>query len=306
MWSLWILVTFLCAATSEGTANEMLQSSDGLFEQGRYREAEAGYRRAIQADPTLYRAHLGLAMVLHRGGRRDEAIEACKAAIGTRQDGLEAYYLLADFLLEAQRNEEAASNYEQLRKLNPHDAEIHHGLGTALSRLGRWTEAVGALREAIRLNPSYVSAHYSLGLALGALGQHEALRLDASYPKIHYSRGVILERLGNTRGAEEAYRRGIKQQSSDADGYRALGRLLVATGRYDDAVSVAQGLVQLEPESASSHLNHGYALSLAGRHSLALNAFDRALTMDPKALNASPTLEQAYKRSLRAAGSDGR
>lgn len=56
------------------------------FVSGRLDEAAAGYRAALDADPTLAIAWNGLAMVLERQGDLDGAIEAAKQLVALEPD----------------------------------------------------------------------------------------------------------------------------------------------------------------------------------------------------------------------------
>ena len=114
--------------------------------QGRYPEAEAGYREAIRTEPDRLKAYLGLGLVLRRQRRSAEAEAVFKHAILLKPDGVSA----------------------------------HMELGGALFEQGRYPEAAAAYREAIRLRPDFAQAHVSLGLSARAARAPTATRSPRS------------------------------------------------------------------------------------------------------------------------------
>lgn len=73
-------------------------------------EAEAAFRRALGPDDM--EAYNYLAVVLKAQGRLDEAIEACRRAIGIKPDYAEGHVHLADCLLLDGQFEEGLREYE--------------------------------------------------------------------------------------------------------------------------------------------------------------------------------------------------
>ena len=61
----------------------------------------------------------------------------------------------------------------------------------------------------------------------------------------------------------------------------SLAGLLLAQGRYEDAVSRYRTLVKIEPGNAATHSQIGIAFFKTGRAEEALASFDRALSLDP-------------------------
>ncbi len=96
------------AETQRGTA---------LIYDDRLQDAAAAFERAIERDPTHYRALTNLGNVALEDGRVDDAIEA----------------------------------YEQALKLNDDFANAHHNLAVAYRRKGQLNKSVRSLRRAQRL-----------------------------------------------------------------------------------------------------------------------------------------------------------
>ncbi|QPC30099.1 tetratricopeptide repeat protein [Caldimonas thermodepolymerans] len=90
-----------------------------LEEAGRYGEAEAAFRRALELDPKLDRAWYGLGLVLIRAHRFDEAIEALKRNTELQPMSPYAWYQLARVHVDRHEPEEAAKIIRHLKGFEP-------------------------------------------------------------------------------------------------------------------------------------------------------------------------------------------
>ena len=119
---------------------------------GQFAAAVENYKQAIEYDPTLTQAYLGL----------------------------------GNIYMNHQINYElAVPVWKRLTALTPDDASIHALLGTALYQLKRYDEALAAFRHATRPNasPSVLAiAHHNIGLTHLKMGQRE--KALAAYTKL--------------------------------------------------------------------------------------------------------------------------
>ncbi|WP_233801043.1 tetratricopeptide repeat-containing sulfotransferase family protein [Paraburkholderia sp. HP33-1] len=90
------------------------------------------------------------------------------------------YERRAATLAALSRFAEAEAGYRVAIARDPHDPDLHHGLGWVLEQLHRLEAAVDAYREAVRLNPLAAGSSNNMGNCLQALGRfdeaHEAYR----------------------------------------------------------------------------------------------------------------------------------
>jgi len=95
------------------------------------------------------------------------------------------------------KTDEAMFHFEQALRIEPTEATIHSGLGSALLKLGRRREALNHLKQAIDTDPNLVSARCSLGVALLEEGRAEesieqlraAIAIDPDRGDAHYNLG---------------------------------------------------------------------------------------------------------------------
>ena len=130
-----------------------------------YKEAEDVFRDLIaKGDPEPTSA-IGLAQVLMRKGRSEEAAQVLDEA----QKRLGSSFLLAYFhgimLSRTARPEEALQQLREAVRLNPQSADAHQWLGKAELRAMQIDQAIADLSEALRLDPNNQPARRLLAQA---------------------------------------------------------------------------------------------------------------------------------------------
>ena len=137
---------------------------------GQYKEAENAFRTLVDADDPLPTSYVGLAQVLLREGRAEDAttvLSAAKQKIG--ENFLLSYFLGLSFDRSGKRMEARAAFKDAVR-LDPKNAEAHLGLGKTELALGHLNDAIGELEEALRLNPGNPQARRLLSQAYRRAG----------------------------------------------------------------------------------------------------------------------------------------
>ncbi len=166
------------------------QLSGEIFEiQGRYQDAAAEYRKAIQKNPTALNLHfrLGRALLLesHEPSNLQQARKEFEAELALNPGDAVAEYQVGQILLTEQNRPGAATRFEKAVALNPDFAEALVALAKIRSDAKQYSEAIGLLQRAIKLQPSSESAHYNLMLAYRNAGRAaDAQREKAAIDKL--------------------------------------------------------------------------------------------------------------------------
>jgi DNA-binding winged helix-turn-helix (wHTH) protein/TolB-like protein/Tfp pilus assembly protein PilF len=146
-----------------------------------YDQAEQGFRRAIEENPSYPTAHQWYAFLLAALGRHEEAIAHAQRAI--ELDPL-SLVINADggmVLLFARRSGEAQAQFQRALDLDPNFAYVRFGLGHALLQQGRFEDAVAELTRASELSGGNSAMRASLAYALALAGRRsEAAAIDRS------------------------------------------------------------------------------------------------------------------------------
>ncbi len=153
-------------------------------DRGRYKEAEAAYRRALAVTPDYPEAHSELGQLLLVQARSREALYHLKRANELCGFSERTHYLLGIGLRASGDSVEAERVFRKAISIAPY-GPAHRELGVLLLEQGRIAEAEGLLLEAVRCDPSDLDAWYKLGqcyFLLGSYGKAEdalqgALRL---------------------------------------------------------------------------------------------------------------------------------
>lgn len=198
--------------------------------------AEQAYRLVLRDDPDHADALCLLGAVCLALGRFDEAVAHLRRALQVRPDYPEAHNNLGIGLGETGRLGEAEVSFRAALRLRPGYAEAHNNLGTVLRDAGRLDEAEASFRDAIRLKPDYAEAHMNLGVALSDRGAFEEAIPSLEWSlRIHPGSSVARANLANAlrdKGeldrAEEVYLEALRSDPDNAEAHynRALGQLL--------------------------------------------------------------------------------
>jgi tetratricopeptide (TPR) repeat protein len=161
------------------------QLSGEIFEiDGRYAEAAAEYRKAIQKNPAALNLHfrLGRALLLssHEPASLRDAHREFEAELALNPSDAVAEYEIGR-ILEAEQNPAAAApHFEKAAALDPNFAEAL----IALAKV-KPAEAVSLLERAAKLQPESESAHYALMMAYRNAGRTaDAQREKAVFDKL--------------------------------------------------------------------------------------------------------------------------
>jgi Tfp pilus assembly protein PilF len=205
-------------------------------------------RRAVELDPDLAEAHTSLGM------------------------GLE--WLEWDFA-------GAEREYKRALELNPDYATGHQRYGVFLVLSGRSDEGLRELRRALELDPASLPINADLGTYLcGSLGQPDegleqlkkTRELAPTWPRIH---GLL-----STCYAEKGMWNEAVQElvSIGAPGFVARVRMLVATGKRDEAFRIIAEMKERSKQQYISPLAFANVYASVGDKEQALEYLEKAYT----------------------------
>lgn len=204
---------------------------------------------------------------------------------------------------ELQRVERAAQPTR-----SPRAFELFARAQTAISRGGQEGNeaAVDLLSRAIEADASFAVAQYTLGTVHQALGnrwkaaaQYRAsTQIDPTYPEPFKALGDLLlaapRRLYDQ--AVEAYGRAIELRPFYADAHVGLGDAKAAKGDIDGAVAAYQKALTFNAVNARVHMSLGKIyFNEQGLYYEAVNAFKKAIDLDPNAVEARMGLGEVYE-----------
>ncbi|WP_423378012.1 tetratricopeptide repeat protein [Burkholderia sp. LMG 32019] len=251
-------------------------------------DAEAWWRRVIDAMPTFEPPYDGLGALLVSQGRLPDAEALLRRQLASVTPLRASHHHRFGKVLEALgRLDEAEQALGQALLIEPQSADVLTDLGNLLRVLGRQAEAELAYRLAIAVRADHVLAHANLGAILvdmqrlpeAEAASRQTLALCPDHPEAHYNLGVALQNLDRLPEAEAAYRDAIRYRPGLPQPHNNLGCVLRAQGRHDEAMAVFADALALAPDMAEVHYNLGTTFAHAGRHDDAEHAYRRALEL---------------------------
>lgn len=198
-----------------------------------YQTASTSYQNAVNIDPSSYDANYYLGLAKQLLGRIDEAIKAYQQAVAIDPESFNANMNLASALLQSNRPDEALPYANRAIDLNPTVSAAYANVAAAYSLLGRYDEAVQAYRDAMELGTP--EEPLLLGLA------------DAHI------------RLGNYDRAINVLRR-LSSDTSSSTVLERLGYAQFKSGKYDDALDTYRTAITGDPKDVA--LLNGYGVCL--------------------------------------------
>ena len=140
----------------------------------RYAESESVFRQLVAAGDPLPTSYVGLAQVLLRTGRAEEAV----SELADAEKKLGPSFLISYFqglaLSRAGRPAEAISAFQDAIRLSPNNSEARLGLGEAELTAGHNKEAIADLQKCLELSPGNAQTKRLLSQAYRRAGDTQA------------------------------------------------------------------------------------------------------------------------------------
>jgi tetratricopeptide (TPR) repeat protein len=237
-------------------------------------------QRVVADQPGYAEGAFLLAAAQEGAGRPAEAIQTLRNALDQNPRFYRGHLRLAE-LLEGQRQWDAAAQaYARAQDLNPR-AALGSRRAAALINGGKPAEARDLLQRSI--GAAKPGAESPVELYLLAEAQRSLKELDAAEATAKKLLGrapddarglhvlsLILQDKGDVAGAERALRDIIAKDPLDANALNSLGYMFAERGeRLDEAISLLQRALKIEPGNPSYLDSLGWAYFQQGRLDLA-------------------------------------
>jgi serine/threonine protein kinase/Tfp pilus assembly protein PilF len=224
--------------------------------------AGANSRSAIQLDPSLVDAHLGLASFYQQTGDSKGASHEMSKALSLDPSNPHTLIHQANFYAADNRWEESEDTFARVLQMRPNYWLAHQELGVILDQQGKYREALIQFRAASLASPKNA-------LALGNVGA------------VHLQLGEVPEAIENLNTSFER-----KPADTTAIELAAAFRL---EQKYPESIDYAQRAVKLNPNEPYDWLELGDCYAAAGRsHADAVAAYRQAVDTQAEELQTSP------------------
>jgi superkiller protein 3 len=294
-----------------------LREGKTAMEEGRYDDAVAAYRSAVQASPGDAQAHLGLAQALEKKRTWKAAYDSYVKASELDPRLAEPFRGQGAMLLRMDKPAEAEVAFRKAVEIDRKFPEAQLGLGEALARQKKIDEAVTVLQQGVKFGTKTAPMFYE------GLGKAEALRDSLHDAEVYLlqareaapSSASIQRTLGDLYMQRKiptlaivSYESAKTLDASDLDTRMALGDAYYGAQRYNDALAEYKAVVDADPEYAEGHQKLGHLYLLASRSDpqrtfTAIEELEKLRTLEPNNRQGLADLAQAYYQK---GGAEGR
>jgi tetratricopeptide (TPR) repeat protein len=198
---------------------------------------------------------------------------------------------------------------ERARSLAPHNELVLKSLAKLQSRLGELPAAVDIFRQIVAAEPASPDAHLNLAIALADSGdQKEALEqataaeeLDPRLAAPHLNRARILDDLHRPEEAKPEFETACHLAPTNGDCYFYWALLEREEGDYARESSLLERVVSLQPHNDKAYYLLGRSYAYQSLPEKAVQAWRKALALNPNYKEAAYSLARAMRKSNPAA-----
>ena len=209
---------------------------------GRTRDAIAAFGKVIEIDPLKPEPHLALARIYALD--RQPSLAREHAELASRRDPAQGYEILAELMMDAGRQDEAAADARRSLQVDGARYMSHFLLGVIARQHARCDEAIGHFERAIdakRLEPKVVVR------------------------SLHAALGDCLARTGRDADAEREFRAELAAISDSAEALVGLATLYKSQGREGEVHTAMAELVTRTPNpTAETYWTIVHTLTVLG------------------------------------------
>ena len=267
------------------------KDADGHYRQGlvylklgemtNLQQAFREFSTAVELNPSIHDAQIKLGQLYLLSNDPANATKHADLVLAAEPDHKEAHILRGLGLIRQQKVRDGIVELKKAIELDPNNPGIYVDLARAYVHLKEMDAAESILQEALRKNPRSLESRFALG-------------------DLHLTQG-------HTDRAETEYRQALKDAPDRAEARNKLGGFYLSFKRPADAEAIYTDWVQTKPQDDNPLIALGDFYRLTQDVEKAHNAYDKALSLNPRSIVArdraialyvdTNRLEEAEKRT---------
>jgi tetratricopeptide (TPR) repeat protein len=254
------------------------------------RGARQDMQAAVDAAPNMVEPYFGLANVALAENKLDEAARIYEHVLQIDPINFNALSGLINAYAKLNRLNDAHARVDQALQQQPNSAPLHFLKAQVYGFERNAQGAEAELRRALELDANYLPAYFSLGALYVNLNQQD--RAIAEFRKVTERRpdnamaytliGMLEDSRRNYDAATEAYRKALQADPNNviAANNLAWNYAEHGKGNLDEAVRLAQSVVQRFPDQAGFVDTLGWVYYKKGLHAAAVEQLRRVVARD--------------------------
>jgi Flp pilus assembly protein TadD len=264
-------------------------------------EGERLLQDYVAREPDNHDLRLMLGALQQRAGENSQAIATYQEVIrrdGTAAHGLMARNRIAAIDVAQARYADARTLIDQVLKENPRDTDSLTLRGAIALAVGNRTAAIADLRAVLRDQPQLIPVRRTLAQTYAENGQaslaeesyRTALELAPADPQLNVEMAQLLMKQRDPKQAVALLEKAVRDAPTEPALREELVRAYIASGDFATARTAAADLKTLRPDAAVGYYLAGLADQGAGQTDEARKELQRALAIQPQALDALTAL----------------
>jgi tetratricopeptide (TPR) repeat protein len=257
-------------------------------QEGQLEQAEAGYRKFLEAEPRNVEVLGNLGVVYAGLGRYDDAIATYRKALGISSLSVPMRMNLGLAYYKAARCAEALEQFAVALRSDPGLYKATLLSADCHMQLGQYDTAIAQLTPIASAHTDEAAFNYVLGMALlqnkqaneGAVYLDRILKQGDS-AEARLLMGMALRAGADYTGARDEFAKAVMLNPALPMAHSLYGQALLSTGDREQARAAFAKELALNPNDFESNLYLGVILKEEQNHVEAARYFDKALTVRP-------------------------
>jgi arylsulfatase A-like enzyme/Flp pilus assembly protein TadD len=241
--------------------DEVLREIGALHAAGNLEEARVRARELVKAQPQMRIAHMHVAQIERDLGNLEAAIGALETARDLNPDDPTTLALLASYLAQSGRNEEAARVTAKHSSGPSPDPDVILTRSLALARSGQPGHALEMVDRARQLDPGN--------------------------PLVEVHAGTVYLISGDRQSASAAFERSLELNPRTTRAHTSLALMAIEEGRFDEALEHWRRAVEIDPGELRTLLAVALRMWNAGAQAQARPFLELFVSMAPEQRFAS-------------------
>jgi tetratricopeptide (TPR) repeat protein len=292
---------------AEVRVKSYLSRGSAWLEQGNTVNARKDFMAARDVSPRDTYAYISLASVALAENKAEEAAGFFENALSIESTNFNALSGLIRLYARTNEMAKAHARLDQVLSAYPTNASLHYLKAQAYGFERNSGQAEVELRKTLEIDPNYIAAYSSLGALF--VNTKQADRAIAEYQKILERRpdnataytliGMLDDSRQNYDAAAESYKKALGKDQNSTIAANNLAWLYAVNGKgnLDEAVRLAQGVVQKNPNIPGFVDTLGWVYYKKGLYGAAVEQLQKAVSLDDRAAkstNGSPSANYRY------------
>lgn len=293
-------------------SRRLIEQGDQLEREGRDLKARSYYKMAFKMDDGKNAiAAVKMGQNLWNFGLTTEAIDWLKKSIVADPSYMLPYILMADYYSQIYDFDNASKILKTAYRKFPKSLDIFRGYALLQLRKNNFESAVSYAQKALNLYESDVESYILLSKAYQSMEKYDkslksaqkALEIDSNDRRVHLRYGEVLGYIYGVDTAFDYFEKLISNSSVNSKNYveyiLGLSDFLYDSGKYEQALSVIEGLSNLQEQPARYFSLKGQIYDKKDDLQRSYEEFINALSLEPNNPKIMFSLAQVLIRGSR-------